>query len=70
MPTYYKYVEREADSYINWAEIGKSISDTAYEINRVREEKKDAIDTAMREDLNQLAEAPQGEDQNLTKNFK
>ena len=67
MPTYYKYVEREADSYINWAEVGKSISDTAYEINRVREEKKDAIDTAMREDLNQLAEAPQGEDQNLNK---
>ena len=67
MPTYYKYVEREADSYINWAEVGKSISDTAYEINRVREEKKDAIDAAMREDLNQLAEAPQGEDQNLNK---
>ena len=27
MAEYYKYVERDADSNINWAEVGKSLSD-------------------------------------------
>ena len=46
MPLGYKYVERDADSQINWAEVGKSLSDVLLETKRVREEKKDVITTS------------------------
>jgi hypothetical protein len=59
--TYYKYAEREADSYVNWAEIGKNMSDMLANENKVREEKKTAIDQASREFGEILANAPQGE---------
>jgi len=62
MATYYKYAEREADSQINWAEIGKNLSDTLAEANKIREDKKTAIDEATREFSKTLADAPQGED--------
>jgi len=63
--TYYKYAERDADSQVNWAEVGKSITDMLAETNRVRQEKRDAIDAATREEQNNLANAPQGQDQDL-----
>ena len=59
--TYYKYAERDADSQVNWAEVGKGISDMLAETNRVRQEKKDALDTAQRETMKYLAETPNGE---------
>jgi len=59
--TYYKYAERDADSQVNWAEVGKGISDMLVETNRVRQEKKDALDTAQRETMRYLAETPNGE---------
>jgi hypothetical protein len=62
MATYYKYAEREADSQINWAEIGKNLSDTLQEANKIREDKKTAIDEATRDFSKTLADAPQGED--------
>ena len=40
MPLGYKYVERDADSQINWAEVGKSLSDVLLETKRVREERR------------------------------
>ena len=61
MATYFKYAEKEADSYINWAEIGKSMSDMLATENKIREDKKAAIDQASREFGEQLASAPQGE---------
>jgi len=61
MPTYYKYAEREADSYINWAEIGKNMSDMLANENKVREEKKTAINEYSREFGEILSNAPQGE---------
>ena len=61
MATYYKYAEQDADSQINWAEIGKNLSDTLTEANNLRETKKAAIDTATREFSKTLANAPQGE---------
>ncbi len=61
MATYFKYAEREADSYINWAEIGKDMSEMITTENRIREEKKDAIDKASREYGNVLSEPPQGD---------
>lgn len=57
----YKYAERDADSQVNWAEVGKGISDMLAETNRVRQEKKDALDTAQRETMKYLAETPNGE---------
>jgi hypothetical protein len=61
MATYYKYAERTADSQVNWAEIGKGMSDMLAETNRIREEKKDAIDAATRETMKYLTETPNGE---------
>ena len=61
MPTYYKYVERNADSQVNWAEVGKNMSDMLIEQNRIREEKKDAINSATRKLGQEIADSPQGE---------
>lgn len=63
--SYYKYAERDADSQINWAEVGKGISDMLSETNRIRQEKKDAIDAATRQFENDLANAPQGQNQDI-----
>jgi hypothetical protein len=60
--SFYKYVEREADSFVNWADIGKNMSDMLIETNRVREEKKDAIDQASRDFQNKLNNVPTGQD--------
>ena len=59
--SYYKYAERDADSQVNWAEVGKGLSDMLQETNRVREEKKAALDEAQRETMKYLAETPNGE---------
>lgn len=61
MATYYKYAEKEADSQINWGEIGKNLSDTLAEANKLREEKKAAIDESTRNFSKVLANGPQGE---------
>jgi len=61
MATYYKYAERSADSQINWAEVGKNMTDMLANENRVREEKKKAIDDASREFGQTLSNPPQGE---------
>lgn len=57
----YKYAERDADSQINWAEVGKNLSDMLAETNRIREEKKEALATAQREAINYISETPNGE---------
>lgn len=67
MSTYFGYVEREADSYVNWAEIGKNLVTTIEDINKVREEKKDAIDEASRAYARKLTESPQGENRDANK---
>jgi hypothetical protein len=63
--TYYKYAEREADSYVNWGEIGKNLTDMLQEQNKIREDKKAAIDASSREFGETLANAPQGEQKQL-----
>lgn len=63
--TYYKYAEREADSYINWAEIGKSMSDMLLNENKVREEKKAAIDESSRQLGLTLSTPPQGDSKQM-----
>ena len=58
--TYFKYAERQVDTQINWAEIGKSLSDTLKAEATAREAKKEAIDQASREFAQTLANAPTG----------
>ncbi len=65
MATYYKYAERSADSQINWAEIGKNMTDMLRNEVQIREEKKAAIDAASRQFGEELANAPQGEHKGL-----
>ena len=65
MATAYKYVERKAEDNINWAEVGSNLTNTLKEENRVREEKKGAIDAATREMQKVLNNIPQGENTQL-----
>lgn len=58
--TYFKYAERQVDTQINWAEVGKSLSDTLNAEVAAREAKKEAIDQASREFAETLANAPTG----------
>ena len=62
MPEYYKYAGRDAADQVNWAEIGKNMSDMLANENKIREDKKAAIDEASRQFGLQLANAPQGQD--------
>lgn len=59
--SYFGYAERQADSFVNWAEIGKNVTDMLREESKIREDKKAAIDKATREFGETLANAPQGE---------
>jgi hypothetical protein len=61
MATYYKYAERTADSQINWAEIGKNMTDMLQQEVAIREEKKAALDEVTRKAAEQISNAPQGE---------
>lgn len=61
MATYYKFAEREVDSFVNWAEIGKGLTDMLQEQTKIREDKRTAIDQVTRENLKSLAEAPTGD---------
>ncbi len=67
MATAYKYVEREAENQINWAEVGSNFSNMLNEEARVREEKKAAIDDATREYQKIVANVPVGENGELNK---
>jgi hypothetical protein len=61
MPSsYYKYVERGAESQINWGEIGKTVSDMIAAEAAVREQKKAAIDESSRQFGEVLSNAPTG----------
>jgi hypothetical protein len=65
MATYFGYVEREADSYVNWADVGRNMSATIDNIQRVRDEKKTLIEKAYREDLDFIQANPTGENKSL-----
>jgi hypothetical protein len=65
--SYYKYAERDASTEVNWAEIGKNLTQTFQDEVKVREEKKAAIDAATREYDNVLNTAPQGQFDNGNK---
>ena len=60
MATYYKYAERGADSQVNWAEVGKNLSDMLSDEVKIREEKKAAYEQAYQDDMKNLYNNPQG----------
>jgi hypothetical protein len=61
MGTYFGYVKREADSYINWAEVGNSIvKDIDAEI-KIRSDKKAAYEKNQSEIYNFVKNNPMGE---------
>lgn len=59
--TYYNFAERSADSQINWAEVGKNVTEMLQTEAAIREEKKAAIDEASRQYGEYLANAPTGD---------
>lgn len=65
MATYYKYAERNVDNEINWAEIGKGMTEMLSSEAKLREQKKAAVDAASRAFGETLSNAPQGENQGL-----
>lgn len=67
MSTYFGYVEREADNYINWADVSKNITSTVNDIQRVRDEKKQALDDDYRAELKNLTLQPKGQDEEANK---
>jgi len=58
--TYFKYAERQADSQVNWFQVGKDLTDMLKKENDLREKKKAAIDEASRQFGQELENAPQG----------
>ena len=60
--TYYKYAERQADSYVNWAEIGNNMSSMLVEENKIREDKKAYLDEQTRKNLIEINNVPEGSD--------
>ena len=58
--TYFKYVERNAEDQINWAEVGKNMSDMLRNEAAAREEKKAQLDKDSREYGEELSNAPSG----------
>lgn len=65
MPIGYKYAERSADNYVNWAKIGTDMSKMIVDENKIREDRKEAYNQATRKALDDLANAPMGENQDL-----
>lgn len=55
------------DGLTNWAEVGSNVSDFLLEERRVRQEKKDAIDSATRESIKIIENIPRGENDELNK---
>lgn len=65
--TFYGYAERNADSYVDWREVGQYATDMIDETVKVRQEKKDALDAATRDALKFAANAPVGADTSVRK---
>ena len=60
MGTYYKYAERGADSQVNWAEVGKNLTDMLSDEVKIREEKKAAYEKSYTDEMKNLYNNPQG----------
>ena len=66
MATYYKYAERNAEDYVDWGTIGKTMSDTLLKEQQNRDKMKADIDAASRQYGETLMNAPQGDHEGMT----
>ena len=67
MSTYYRYAERDVENQINWAEIGKNVTDMISTEVELREKKKAEIDSATNQYADVLANQPIGQNQAYNK---
>lgn len=65
MSTFYKYAERNADSYIDWSEIGKDVNKMLSDENKRREDEKAELDRVTKQGFDALANGPQGEHEGI-----
>ena len=63
MSTYFKYAERNINEQVDWSKIGKDLTDMLSEQEKLREDKRTAIDEQTRADGLVLADIPQGENE-------
>jgi hypothetical protein len=49
--TYYGYVARDDKAYVDWASIGKTISDDLIEVSKNRQEQRDELDRKTEESI-------------------
>lgn len=64
MPEFYKYAERNAGSQVDWAGLGVDMAKTLVAEEKIREDKRVAIDDATNKTLEYLANVPKGEEPN------
>lgn len=64
MPEFYKYAERNVGSQVNWAGLGVDMAETINAEEKIREDKRVAIDDATNKTLEYLANVPKGEEPN------
>lgn len=65
MPTYYGYVSRDADSYIDWSAIGTQLNKNISQVQKEREDKRSAFEKDARDSYNFLGDNPMGEDKSV-----
>ena len=63
MATFFKYAERNAESRIDWAEVGADMSEMVRDEGRIRQEKKDALLKQSRDFTEFAVNPPMGEHQ-------
>lgn len=59
--TYYKYQEKDQSSHVNWADVGKQMSDMIGEDLKAREKLAGELDSQQQENIDYLKTAPQGD---------
>lgn len=64
MAEFYGYAERKAGSQVDWAGIGVDMSKTLLAEEKIREDKRVAIDDATNKTLEELSKVPKGEEPN------
>jgi hypothetical protein len=58
--TYFEYADRLPNSQVDWFKVGKDITEGIKKEEELREKRKADIDAAFRKDVQELANAPQG----------
>ncbi|NCW80925.1 MAG: hypothetical protein EBV68_03510, partial [Betaproteobacteria bacterium] len=58
--TYFEYADRLPESQINWFQVGKDITDGIKKEDELRQKRKAETEAAFRKDIQELANAPQG----------